>query len=211
VGRADHSRRVAPHRRCRRQVPGTDDQGHRRPAHRPARDQEGRPDRRLEGSRHALRARLRQVDPHRQDLRRLPSTAASARNWRWPWASSSRRCSSTCTRRTRSSSPFRVSAQLCRGRHQGRRRDRRRFGLRTVRRRQWRHQDRGRAVLRQGQERRRGDGVRRRLPAALPRRRASTSNAPAITSNASASTTPRAGSSRTRRTARRCTAACWPN
>jgi hypothetical protein len=71
VGWVDHSGRVAPHRRCRRQVPGADDQGHRRPAHRPARDQEGRPDQRLEGSRHALGSRLRQVDPHRQDLRRL--------------------------------------------------------------------------------------------------------------------------------------------
>jgi nitrite reductase (NADH) large subunit len=42
-------------------------------------------------------------------------------------------------------------------------------------------------------------------------RKASTSSAPATTSNASASTTPRAWSSRTKKTARRCTDACWPS
>ena len=65
----------------------------------------------------------------------------------------------------------RLPAQLRRIRHQGRRRDRRRFGLGDLRRRQRRHQDRGGAVLRQGEDPRRSARVRRRLPAAVPRGR----------------------------------------
>ena len=56
VGRRDHGRRAAPHRRRGRQVQDPDRQGHRRPAHRPARREEGRPAERLAGHRHALAA-----------------------------------------------------------------------------------------------------------------------------------------------------------
>ena len=65
---------TARHRRCRRQVRHPDGQGHRRPAHRSARRQEGgpagrlgRPQRRGPG----LRPRLRQGAAHGEDLRRL--------------------------------------------------------------------------------------------------------------------------------------------
>ena len=47
VGRRDDGRRAAAHRRRGRQVPDPDGQGHRRPAHRPARREEGGPARRL--------------------------------------------------------------------------------------------------------------------------------------------------------------------
>ena len=47
VGRAHHARRAARHRRRRRQLQDPDREGHRRPAHRPARRQEGRPSRRV--------------------------------------------------------------------------------------------------------------------------------------------------------------------
>ena len=53
VGRRDHGQRAAPHRRRGGQVQDPDRQGHRRPAHRPAGREEGRPGRRLEGHRHA--------------------------------------------------------------------------------------------------------------------------------------------------------------
>ncbi len=63
VGRADQPARAARHRRRRREIRGADGQGHRRPAHRPARRQEGglagdlgRPQR----CRARLRPRLRQ-------------------------------------------------------------------------------------------------------------------------------------------------------
>ena len=62
----------------------------------------------------------------------------------------------------------RLPAQLRRGRHQGRGRHRRRLRLGDVHRRQRRHQDRGGALLRQGQDRRRGARVHRRLLRALP-------------------------------------------
>ena len=70
VGRRDHGRRAAPHRRRGRQVQDPDRQGHRRPAHRPAGREEGRPARRLEGHRHAQRPCLRQGAAHGEDLRR---------------------------------------------------------------------------------------------------------------------------------------------
>ncbi len=63
VGRRDQRRRVAAHRRRRRQVPGADGQGHRWPAHRPAGGEEGRPAGHLERPRHALRTCLRQIHP----------------------------------------------------------------------------------------------------------------------------------------------------
>ena len=62
----------------------------------------------------------------------------------------------------------RLPAQLRRGRHQGRGRDRRRFRLGDRDRRQRRHQDRGGAIPGQGQDGRGGAGVQRRLPAVVP-------------------------------------------
>ena len=62
-----------------------------------------------------------------------------------------------------------LPAQLRRVRHQGRGRDRRRFGLGDLCRRQRRHQDRGRAVPRQGEDAGGSARVCGRLPAALPR------------------------------------------
>ena len=57
----------------------------------------------------------------------------------------------------------RLPAQLRRGRHQGRRHHRRGQRLGDVHRRQRRHQDRGGALLRQAEDRRRSAGVHRRL------------------------------------------------
>jgi nitrite reductase (NADH) large subunit len=73
VGRHDHPRRAAGHRRRRRQVRHPGGQGHRRPAHRPAGRQEGRPAGRLgrpQRRRHGQRPRLRQGPAHGEDLRR---------------------------------------------------------------------------------------------------------------------------------------------
>ena len=91
-GGADHARRAARHRRRRRQVRHPDGQGHRRPAHRPARRAQGgpagglgRPQRR----RHGLRPRLRQGPAHGEDLRRHATGAASAPRIRPGSASSS--------------------------------------------------------------------------------------------------------------------------
>ena len=64
-----------------------------------------------------------------------------------------------------------LPAQLRRIGHQGRGRDRRRLGLGDLRRRQRRHQDRSGAVPVQAEDARRGAGVQRRLPAAVPRGR----------------------------------------
>ncbi len=69
-GWRDQSFGTAAHcRRCR-QVQRANGQGHRRPAHRLAGDQEAGLARRLERPRHAVRPRLRQIHPHREDLRR---------------------------------------------------------------------------------------------------------------------------------------------
>ncbi len=57
VGRRDHRRRAAPHRRCGRQVQDPDRQGDRRPAHRPARREEGGPGR-MSGRTSACRAAM---------------------------------------------------------------------------------------------------------------------------------------------------------
>ena len=83
----------------------------------------------------------------------------------------------------------RLPAQLRRVRHQGRRRDRRRFGLGDLRRRQRRHQDRGRAVPLQAEDARGGAGVLPAPSCSCTARKAGTSSAPCTTSAASASTT----------------------
>jgi hypothetical protein len=73
VGRPDHAERTARHRRCGREIPGADGQGDRRPAHRPAGREEGRPAcdvGRPVAGRHGVRPRLRQEPAHREDLRR---------------------------------------------------------------------------------------------------------------------------------------------
>jgi nitrite reductase (NADH) large subunit len=77
----------------------------------------------------------------------MPSTAASARSCHVD----GRQAGKDAVRHVRPAQGqarrFRLPAQLCRGRHQGRRHHRRRFRLRDLYRRQRRHQDRSRAVL----------------------------------------------------------------
>ena len=170
-GGETNSSRAAAHRRRGRQVQDSHRQGHRRPAPRPAGHQEGRPARGVEGHRHAQRPRLRQGAAHGQDLRRqrvVPLRHAGQHaDGQGP-----RTCAVAHVRAAQGQAGGqRLPAQLRRERHQGCRRDRRRLGLGALRRRQRRHQDRGGAVLRQGQDARRGAGVQRRLPAAVPRGR----------------------------------------
>ena len=160
---------AAPHRRRRRQVQDPVGEGHGRPAHRPARREEGRPHGRLAGPRHAIGPRLRQDAAHGEDLRRqrvvplrhagLDADGPRAREG----ALAHVRAAQGQARGER------LPAQLRRERHQGRRRDRRRFRLGDLRRRQRRHQDRRRPVLLQGEDARGGARVLGRLPAALPR------------------------------------------
>ena len=69
---------AAPDRRRRREVRRADGQADRRPAHRPARHQEGGPAGGLGRPRHAVRLRVRQELPHGEDLRRVRSSAGSA-------------------------------------------------------------------------------------------------------------------------------------
>ena len=72
-GGVTSAKRAARHRRRGRQVRDPDGQGHRRPAHRHAGHQEGRPAGRLGRSRQGrlrLRPRLRQGPAHGEDLRR---------------------------------------------------------------------------------------------------------------------------------------------
>ena len=74
VGRRHDAERTARHRRRRRQVQDPDRQGHRRPAHRPARREEGGSARGLgrpQRCRHGLGPRLCQGTAHGEDLRRL--------------------------------------------------------------------------------------------------------------------------------------------
>ena len=68
--RGHHPRAAAPDRRRGREVRGADGQADRRPADRPARHQEGGPAEGLGRPRHAVGLRVRQVLPHREDLRR---------------------------------------------------------------------------------------------------------------------------------------------
>ena len=73
VGRRDQRQGAARHRRRGRQVRHPDGEGHRRPAHRHARRQEGRPAGGLGRPRQGrlrLRPRLRQGPAHGEDLRR---------------------------------------------------------------------------------------------------------------------------------------------
>ena len=86
---------TARHRRRGRQVQHPDGQGHRRPAHRPVRREEGRPSGglgRSERGRHGLRPCLCQGPAHGEDLRRDRNGAGSARRIRPAWASSWSRC-----------------------------------------------------------------------------------------------------------------------
>ena len=93
----------------------------------------------------------------------------------------------------------RLPAQLRRVGHQGRRRDRRRFRLGDLRRRQRRHQDRGRAVPRQGEDRTTRCSSTPARSCSSIARKAGTSSAPCTTSAASGSTTSRSACSRTPR------------
>ncbi len=131
--------------------------------------EEGRPAGHLERPRHALRTCLRQIHPHREDLRRqrvLPLRHAKldAAGHR-----SGTRPVQHVVAAQGQAGGLRLPAQLRRGRDQGRRHHRRGLRLGDVHRRQRRDQDRGRGVLRQAQDRRRGARIQRRLPPALPR------------------------------------------
>lgn len=131
--------------------------------------EEGRPAGHLERPRHALRTCLRQIHPHREDLRRqrvLPLRHAEldAAGHR-----SGTRPVQHVVAAQGQAGGLRLPAQLRRGRDQGRRHHRRGLRLGDVHRRQRRDQDRGRGVLRQAQDRRRGARIQRRLPPALPR------------------------------------------
>ncbi len=146
--------------------------GHRRPAHRPARREKGRPCptvwRDLDD---ALGSRLCQGAAHREDLRRRRMVPLRRAGFDEDGArSGARPVAHVCTAQGQTRR-FRLPAQLRRIRHQGRRCDRRRFGVGNLCRGQRRHQDRSRAVPGQGQNRRGSDGIFQRLPAALPRRR----------------------------------------
>ena len=171
-GGETNASRAAPHRRRRRQVPDPDGQGHRRPAHRPARREEGGPDRRSGRTSACPRA-----TPTRKTLRTVKTCVGS--EWcRFGTQDSTRdgqgaraRALAHVRAAQGQARGQRLPAQLRRGGHQGRRRDRRRFGLGDLRRRQRRHQDRGRAVLLQGEDARARCSSTRRVPAALSRGR----------------------------------------
>ncbi len=148
-----------------------DGEGDRRPAHRPARREEGRPARSLARHRHAQRSRLCEGAAHGEDLRGqrvVPLRHAGQHaDGQGPGA---RALAHVCAAQGEAGGE-RLPAQLRGERHQGRGRDRRRFGLGDLRGRQRRHQDRGGAVPVQGEDRRRGARACRRVPAALPRGR----------------------------------------
>jgi NAD(P)H-dependent nitrite reductase large subunit len=155
VGRRNHGQRAAPHRRRGGQIQDSDRQGHGRPAHRFAGREEGGLAERLERYRHAVRPRLCQSPAHGEDLRgqrMVPhGHAGQHADGQGPGARDVAhvRAAQGEVRRQR------LPAQLRRGRHQGRRHHRRRFRLGNVHRRQRRHQDRGRTLLHQAQDRRR--------------------------------------------------------
>ncbi len=168
-GGDDHGRRTAPHRRRGRQVPDPDRQGHRRPAHRPAGREEGRPARRVARPRHAVGPRLCEGAAHREDLRRQRMVPLRHAGFDADGQGPGARAVAHVRAAQGQAGGVGLPAQLRRIRHQGRGRDRRRLRLGAVCRRQRRHQDRGRPVPLQGQDLRRSAGVRRRLPAAVPR------------------------------------------
>ena len=196
------------HRRRRRQIQDPDGQSHRRPAHRSARREKRRPARRVARSRHAVGPRLWQGAAHGEDLRRLRMVPLR----RAGLDQDGHRAREGPVAHVRAAQGqargVGLPAQLRRGDDQGRRRDRRRFRLGNLCRRQRRHQGRGRAVSVQGEDARGSAGIRRRLPAALPRRRRVISTAPCITSRASGSITSSSASSRMPETARRCMRGC---
>ena len=101
VGRRDQLVRAAAHRRRRRQVRDPHGEGHRRPAHRPARREESRPARGVARPRHAVGPRVREGAAHGEDLRgqRMVPLRHAGLDRRWA-RSSSARCGA-CTRRTR--------------------------------------------------------------------------------------------------------------
>ena len=92
------------HRRRRRQVQDPDGEGHRRPAHRPARREEGRPAGGLgrpQRHRHALGPRLRQGAAHGEDLRRLRMVPLRHAGFDAAGPRTRARAVGACTRRTR--------------------------------------------------------------------------------------------------------------
>lgn len=131
--------------------------------------EEGRPAGHLERPRHALRTCLRQIHPHREDLRRQRVLPLRHAKLDAVGHRSGTRPVQHVVAAQGQAGGLRLPAQLRRGRDQGRRHHRRGLRLGDVHRRQRRDQDRGRGVLRQAQDRRRGARIQRRLPPALPR------------------------------------------
>jgi len=169
VGRQHDAVRVAPHRRRRRQVQHPGGACHRRPAYRPARNQEGRPAESVGRPRHAVRSCLRQGAAHGEDLRRIGMVPLRHPEFDADGHRSGKNLLQDVGAAQGQARRIRMPAQLRRSRDQGRRHHRCRFRLGNLRGRQRRHQDRGRAIPGQGENPRRGDRVFRRLPAVVSR------------------------------------------
>ena len=159
-------------RRRRRQVRDPDGEGHRRPAHRPARREESRTCRRCGAtsgmpSGHAYAKALRTVKTC------VGSRVVPLRHAGLDADGQGPRARAVADVRAAQGQARGVGlpAQLRRVGDQGRRRDRRRFRLGDLCRGQRRHQDRSRAVPGQGEDGRRSARIRRRVPAALSRGR----------------------------------------
>jgi len=155
-----------------REVQRADGEGHRRPAARYLRDQEGGSARGLGRSqcrRDGLGPRLRQVAAHGEDLRRLrmvPLRHAGFDRARRPDRADDLGVVDAPQVQDRG---LRVSPQLCRGDDQGLRRSLRGLRLRAFSWRQWRDQGPRHRLPLQGRDRARGDALLRRLRAALSR------------------------------------------
>ena len=139
--------------------------------HRSARGEEGRPQERMDRPRHAERPRLREGAAHREDLRRQRVVPLRHAELHAAGSATRTRSLADVFAAQGQAGGVGMPPQLRRGRHQGRRRDRRRLGLGDVRRWQRGHQDRGRALLRQAEDARGSSRARRCLPAALSRGR----------------------------------------
>ena len=170
---------------------------------RPARREEGRPAGGVAGPRHAVGPRLCEGPAHGQDLRRLRMVPLRHAGLDADGQGSGTRAVAHVRTAQGQAGGLGLPAQLRRGRHQGRRRDRRRLGLGDLRRRQRRHQDRSRAVPVQGEDARAKCSSTPVRSCSCTARRAGISSARCITSRASGSTTSSSGSSRTPTAARR--------
>ena len=169
VGRRNHVVRAAPDRRRRRQVRDPDGEGDGRPADRSPRREEAGPARSVAGPRHAVGPRVRQGAAHGEDVRRLRVVPLRHAGFDADGQGPRARAVANVRAAQGQARGVGLPAQLRRIGHQGRRRDRRRFGLGDLCRGQRRHQDRSRAISGQGEDVRRSARICRRVPAALSR------------------------------------------